>query len=287
VHVVLLNQYYAPSEAATAQLLADVGAYLAREGHRVSVVCSRRSYPDPSLVYPSQEAIDGVSVFRTWTTGFGRGSRLGRMLDYLVFMLGATRVLVLLRDIDVVVSLTTPPLLTTVGMAAARLRGARAVQWVMDIYPELAFELDVLRRGSPAGRVLSGLADFTLRRADAVIALGETMARKLHAAGAPNLSVVRTRRVRSRYVASGDGRTTSSCCTQATWGSLTISTPHSTRPRCCATRSACSSPSSARGLAASTWRARSPAVAWTTSSFGRTSRGTGSVRASPLETCTW
>jgi glycosyltransferase involved in cell wall biosynthesis len=190
MHVVLLNQYYAPAEAATAQFLTDLGQHLAHVGHRVSVVCSRRSYPDPSLVYPAQETIDGVSVSRTWTTGFGRGSRLGRMTDYLGFMVGASRVLALQRDADVVVSLTTPPLVATLGLAAARLRGARSLYWVMDIYPELAFELGMLSRRSPAGRLLAGIADFTLRRADGVIALGETMARRLRAAGAPNVTVV-------------------------------------------------------------------------------------------------
>jgi glycosyltransferase involved in cell wall biosynthesis len=190
MHVVLLNQYYAPAEAATAQFLTDLGQYLARAGHRVSVVCSRRSYPDPSLVYPASETIDGVTVFRTWTTGFGRSSRLGRMTDYLGFMVGASRVLALQRDADVVMSLTTPPLVATLGLAAARLRGARSLCWVMDIYPELAFELGMLSRRSPAGRLLAGMADFTLRRADGVIALGETMARKLRAAGAPHVAVV-------------------------------------------------------------------------------------------------
>jgi glycosyltransferase involved in cell wall biosynthesis len=190
VHVVLLNQYYAPAEAATAQLLADLGGYLSGEGHRVSVVCSRRSYPDPSLVYPPNERIEGVSVHRTWTTGFGRTSRLGRMCDYLGFMLGATRVLAVQREVDVVVSLTTPPLVATLGFAAARLCGARFLNWVMDVYPELAFELGVLHRRSAIGRLLAGLARFTLQRADGVIAIGETMARRLRDAGAPRVAVV-------------------------------------------------------------------------------------------------
>jgi hypothetical protein len=37
----MLNQYYAPAEAATGQLLADVGAALTRAGHAVVVVPRR------------------------------------------------------------------------------------------------------------------------------------------------------------------------------------------------------------------------------------------------------
>ena len=76
MRIVLLNQYYAPAEAATAQLLSDLGEELVREGHRVSAICSRRSYPDPSQIYPARETLAGVSIHRTWTTGFGRFSRV-------------------------------------------------------------------------------------------------------------------------------------------------------------------------------------------------------------------
>ena len=190
MRIVLLNQYYAPAEAATAQFLADLAEDLVRHGHRVSVVASRRSYPDPSGLYPSRETRAGVEVRRTWTTGFGRGRALGRMIDYAGFMVGAAGALALQRDVDLVVSLTTPPHVECLGLAAARLRGARAVCWVMDIYPELAFVLGALRRDSWTGRALAALAGATIRRLDGTIALGETMAGRLRAAGARRVEVV-------------------------------------------------------------------------------------------------
>ena len=177
MRVVLVNQYYAPAEAATAQLLSDLGEHLVREGHSVTVICSRRSYPDPSLSYPAAETLGGVRIVRTWTTGFGRGTAVGRMVDYVGFMVGAAARLLLERNVDVVVSLTTPPLVATVGWIASRLRGARSICWVMDIYPELAFALGMLRRRSVAGRLLGVVGRATLLRSDAVVALGETMAR--------------------------------------------------------------------------------------------------------------
>jgi len=190
VRIVLLNQYYAPAEAATAQLLSEVGEDLARAGHQVSAVCSRRSYPDPSIVYPARETIGQVSVYRTWTTGFGRFSSLGRLIDYAGFLLGAGRILALERRIDVVVSLTTPPMVATLGLALSRLRAASAVSWVMDVYPQLACELGVLGRRSLVTRLLDRLGRYTLNRSDGVIALGETMAEKLHALSAERVTVI-------------------------------------------------------------------------------------------------
>jgi glycosyltransferase involved in cell wall biosynthesis len=190
VTVFLLNQYYAPAAAPTARFLSDVGEDLARAGHRVSVVCSRRSYPDPSIVYPARETIRQVSVYRTWTTGFGRWSSLGRMLDYAGFVIGAARILALHREIDVVVSLTTPPMVATLGLALSRLRGASSLLWVMDVYPQLACELGVLGRRSLVTRLLDRLGRYMLKRSDGVIALGETMAGRLHALGAKRVTVI-------------------------------------------------------------------------------------------------
>jgi len=190
VRIVLLNQYYAPDEASTAQLLSDVGAGLAAAGHQVEAVCCNRSYTDPSRRYPAREVVDGVRVRRAAATGFGRSSKLGRLVDYASFMLGAAARLLFRRRPDVVVSLSTPPMVAALGWLAARLRGARTVYWVMDVYPDVAYELGVLRRGSLAGRVLDALSRFQVRRSDRVVVLGETMAERLPHARPQTLVVI-------------------------------------------------------------------------------------------------
>ena len=83
----LLNQYYAPDEAATAQLLTDVGEGLAAAGHQVRAICSNRSYAEPLRTYPRRERRNGVAIRRLPCTGFGRGR--GRILDYLTFFAAA------------------------------------------------------------------------------------------------------------------------------------------------------------------------------------------------------
>ena len=60
----------------------------------------------------------------------------------------------------------------------------------MDVYPELAFELGVMRRGSLAGRLFEKISRFTLGRSDAVVALGETMAERLLDSGAGSVEVI-------------------------------------------------------------------------------------------------
>ena len=176
MRIVLLNQYYLPSEAPTGLLLADLGEALVAAGHEVTAICSDRDYADPESRYPRTETRGGVRVRRVSGSGFGRGRRLGRLVDYLTFMAGALLMLAIQRKPDVIVVLTTPPMLAFPSWWIARVRSARFVFWVMDVYPDLAFELGVLRRGSPGGAVLQHLSRRVLKGADRVVALGDVMA---------------------------------------------------------------------------------------------------------------
>ncbi|MGK2859775.1 MAG: glycosyltransferase family 4 protein [Thermoanaerobaculia bacterium] len=188
--VLLLNQYYAPDEAATAQMLADLGEGLAASGFEVRAICCDRSYADPSRRYPARETIRGVAIRRARSTGFGRGSKLGRLTDYATFLLGASAAILFGPRPDVVVSLSTPPMIALVGTLLGRLRGARTVFWSMDVYPDVAYELGAIREHSVAGRVVAALAHLTHRLPDHIVALGSTMAARLTDAGARKVTVI-------------------------------------------------------------------------------------------------
>jgi glycosyltransferase involved in cell wall biosynthesis len=190
VRIVLLNQFYLPSAAPTAMLLADLGRTLAGRGHRVEAICSDRDYADPAVRYPASERLEGVSVWRVGGTRFGRKNRAGRLIDYLNFLGRASLRLLFGPRVDVVVVMTTPPMLILPTMIVAGLKRSRVVFWVMDVYPDLAFELGVVRRGSIVGRVLRAVSVRILRKVEIVIALGETMADRLREAGAQRVETV-------------------------------------------------------------------------------------------------
>ena len=177
--ILLVNQYYAPADAPTAALLADVGSALADEGNDVRVIASRRGYRDASVKYPRRELIDGVHVRRVGGTGFTQKRRWGRLVNYFAFFASAGKQLLITRRPDVIVCLSTPPLLSTIVQSITRLRGARFVYWVMDVHPELAFRLGHLEKTSITGRILEWSGRRTLERSDVVIALGNDMARRI------------------------------------------------------------------------------------------------------------
>jgi glycosyltransferase involved in cell wall biosynthesis len=126
-----------------------------------------------------------VEIVRVGGTRFGRGSLPGRVLDYASFVIGARRALK--RSIergDVVVCKTDPPLLGAWLGPAIRARGGLLVQWLQDVFPEVASALGVGVRLPGLHPLLRALRDSSLARSAAVVTIGERMRSKVLARGA-------------------------------------------------------------------------------------------------------
>lgn len=180
--IIFVNRYAWPDHSATSQLLTDLARGLVARGHAVSVVTSRQLYDAPAADLPALEEDAGVQYRRIATTRFGRGALLGRALDYFSFYLMLPFTLApLLRQGDVVVAKTDPPLLAVVVSAVAWLRGARCVNWLQDLFPEVAVALGEPRLPKPLVALTTWLRDLSLRSAAANVVIGERMAQRLKA----------------------------------------------------------------------------------------------------------
>jgi colanic acid biosynthesis glycosyl transferase WcaI len=179
--VFFVNRYFHPDHSATSMLLGDLAFALSRSGeYAVTVITSRQRYDDPTTRLPSQETMIGVDIRRLAGTHFGRGRLIGRSVDYLSFHASAAwAVFRLIRRGDVVVTKTDPPLLSlTVGLVAGML-GAYRVNWLQDLFPEIATALGVRGFPRPAFAALTAVRDLTLRSADANVVIGDLMAQRL------------------------------------------------------------------------------------------------------------
>ena len=181
---VFVNRFYAPDHSATAQILTDLCVHLAREGSDVHVMASRLLYDDPSVRLSSTETIEGVKVHRVWTSRFGRTQLAGRLIDYLSFYVSAALGLAgLIKRGDIVVAKTDPPMISVVAAMIARLKGARTVNWLQDLYPEVAERFGVRLMGGPVGAGLKEVRDASLRSASLNVAISDGMAARLVARG--------------------------------------------------------------------------------------------------------
>lgn len=184
--VIFANRFYHPDHSATSQMLTDVAQGLAAKGWDVTVITSRLSYDDPGVSYPARDCHEGVRIVRVATTRFGRANLAGRALDYLSFYVTSFfSLLAQARRGDIVVIKTDPPLLSVPLGLAARLRGAKRVNWLQDIFPETAAELGLKIARGPAGKFAGYFRDLSLRRADLNVVIGPRMAVRVAGFGVP------------------------------------------------------------------------------------------------------
>jgi glycosyltransferase involved in cell wall biosynthesis len=173
--LVFVNRFFFPDSSATSQLLYDLARHLAGQGFDVEVVTSRLAYGTSARVFAASERVDGVRITRIWTTAFGRTTFL-RAIDYLSFyVFSFLRLVCCLRKNDIVVAKTDPPLISVVCAAACALKGADLVNWLQDVFPEIAQRLGV-RIPAAGSRLLQRLRNWSLRHAAENVVIGENMA---------------------------------------------------------------------------------------------------------------
>ena len=184
--IVFINRFFYPDHSATSQLLTDLAFHLAKSGGAVHVITGRLVYDDPSAILSTQDLIQGVCVTRVWTTRFGRQHLLGRTSDYLTFYLGAAwSLFILLRAGDIVVAKTDPPLISVIAAMVAKIRRAKLINWIQDLFPEVAGALGIGGIGRLEG-LLRSVRNWSLQTAYKNVVIGDGMATKLTEEGIPS-----------------------------------------------------------------------------------------------------
>lgn len=179
MQVTVLNQFFWPDTAPTGQLLADLCRVLDGQGVKIIAICGNSDYGIQDTTLPPPARILRVGVIR-----FSRG-RLGRLLSYGSFLVGAVWSSYCTERSDIILTLTTPPLISVLGRMIKLMRGCQHYIWEMDVYPDIAVDLEVLGRDSMLTCIMGLLADWSRRNADGIIALGDEMKARLIARGIP------------------------------------------------------------------------------------------------------
>ena len=147
--------------------------------------------------------------------------------------------------------MTDPPIVADIALLVARRYRAPLVVISQDVFPEIAVELKRLENPVVMG-LLRGLVSLYLRRADRIVAIGDTMRRRLRGerrAGGPSArhselgrhaaAPAACRRTTAGRSNGAISPTSSSSCTRATSATRRISTRSSAPRRSCATSTTC------------------------------------------------
>jgi colanic acid biosynthesis glycosyl transferase WcaI len=187
MRVVFVNRYFHPDHSATSRMVSDLAFSLA--GHDVHVVTSRQRYGDAASDLPAAEEFRSVVVHRVPTTRFGRRRLAGRFLDYASFYVTASLALLRLARGGVVVACTDPPMFSVCAAIACRLTWARLINWLHDLFPEVAAGVGVIRAGGLPDRALRRWRDWSLSAAALNVVPGGRMAQYLRERGVESTAI--------------------------------------------------------------------------------------------------
>jgi glycosyltransferase involved in cell wall biosynthesis len=174
LRVLLLQRTFPPSRGAAGFVAEQFAHYLSAVGDDVTVCAA------------GNDADDHDAAFRILRVREARGGATGlgaKLADYAAFVSGAFWRTVALDPFDVVVTMSDPPLLGTLGMMLSAHWRAAHVLWLQDLHPDLAVALGILRRGGLAALTASALSDLSARQADAIVCVGRCMESRLRANG--------------------------------------------------------------------------------------------------------
>jgi colanic acid biosynthesis glycosyl transferase WcaI len=178
------NRSYWPDQAATGQLLTELAEDLvSRFGSEVTVVAgpalnAAREDPTWRLRPVTRERHQGVDIRRANGTRLQPRRFAGRAANYVSYFSAAVLASFGVGRPDVVVSLTDPPIVGLAALWTARRAGARFVFLCEDIFPEVAALVEDFQNAA-VNASLDRINRYLLRHADAVIALGDRMRRRL------------------------------------------------------------------------------------------------------------
>jgi putative colanic acid biosynthesis glycosyltransferase WcaI len=169
--LLVLNQYYWPGLEATAHLLTELCEALAATYDVTVVTGAARGLP-------ARQVRNGVTIVRVRSTTYDRSHLFRRAANYATYSIGLLWRAMFFKRPHLVVCMTDPPFAGTIArVVAARFRVPLLVI-MQDVFPEIAVRLG--RLSNPVlVRLLRLLIDPSLRAADRVVVIGETMKRRV------------------------------------------------------------------------------------------------------------
>lgn len=145
MHILLIHQAFASLDEAGGTRHFELAKYLVQHGHQVTVIASPVSYLSGTSTTNNTEVVDGIRILRAPTYIALHRSFVHRVLSFISFMVSSFLLGISVKKVDVVWG-TSPPIFQ--GMTAlilARLKRARFLFEVRDLWPDFAIAIGVLK----------------------------------------------------------------------------------------------------------------------------------------------
>lgn len=173
--ILFLCQFFYPEYNSSATLPFDTAEYLANNGYSVDAMCGYPKEYTKQKWLPLNERVNGVGIRRLRYLQPSRGGKLGRLINYFSFTLAALLHIGALRNYRVVIVYSNPPVLPIVPIIASALFKTKFIFVAYDIYPEVAYASNSLKRGGMIDKAMRAINRRLYKRASKIVTLTEEM----------------------------------------------------------------------------------------------------------------
>lgn len=172
LHLCFINEFFWPDVCASSAVLTDHLPRIRglRPQWRITVIAGNRAWDRPDVTWPARESWRGIDIIRVPRAVVGRGL-WARGRGFLDFHRGVASAARHLDRPDVIVASTAPPLGGRLGAKLAGQFGSAHIYKALDLYPECAEALGVIRPGGLTARVWRRIDAAAMRRSAAVVGI--------------------------------------------------------------------------------------------------------------------
>jgi len=189
MHILLIHQSFVALDEPGGTRHYELARFLVEHGHRVTVIASPISYLTGTTSVSNRMDDDGITILRTYTYRALHKSFVHRVFSFLSFMLSSFWVGLRVKDVDIVWG-TSPPIFQAVtAWALARLKGAKYLLEIRDLWPAFAIAVGVLTNGILI-RLSSWLERFLYHHADRVMVNSPGFIQHVKERGAKRIELV-------------------------------------------------------------------------------------------------
>jgi glycosyltransferase involved in cell wall biosynthesis len=163
------SELYYPDEQATGVFMTGIAEGLAARGLNVGAIAAQ---PNAGAV-AGHEMLNGVDVFRCWSTRFSKDHVSGRIINVLsasisLFFSALRRI----RKNDVVLVVTNPPTLPYMILFVCLVKRAKCILRVDDVFPDNMHACHYYSNESLIYKFFDGLTKWLFNRVDVVVVIG-------------------------------------------------------------------------------------------------------------------
>jgi len=172
----VISELYYPEETSTGYFLTKIAEGLTRY-YSVDVLCSQPTYSERGVRAPAREQHNGVSIQRCRGTTLNKDVLIIRLINLITISLSIFfNAWLRIGRRDVVLVVTNPSLLPFLVNWVCRLRGAKCLLLIHDVYPEVLIATGMARESSILARVVGWFTRRLYQTVSRIIVLGRDMA---------------------------------------------------------------------------------------------------------------